>query len=165
MLIVDIAQEIYIEAGEPTSTSVPAIAYWIRGKVGTINSLLCENFCISSDTFEIIDCCGVIGLNVAAVLKQMYRLYDLQVQVNNNMNAMAQDQISSVEDSFGGGKFTRYNKNEISKTLISMRKDEIEILNKLVAAYKINKAVPIQVAGDDTIPAMWGEHLVSLRNV
>ncbi len=166
MLIIDIANEIFIDEGSPSSTSLPAIAFWIRGQIGRINSLLCEDFQINLTTQEIFNCNGAnIDIDAIAIIKQLYRLYSLQLQVSNNMNALASDSLLSVQDNFGGGTFIRANKNEIAKTLISMRKDEIEILNGLVGAYKINKGRPAQVAGDDTLAAHWGENLVSLRNV
>lgn len=165
MKVVDIANEIYIEASSPTSTSISAISFWIRGKVGAINSLLCEDFTIDDNTQEISNCSGAISIDAVAIIKQMYRLYDLQLQVANNMNAIANDSLTSVQDNFGGAMFTRVNKNEVAKTLLSMRKDEMTMLNTLVGAYKINRGRPAQVAGDDTVAAMWGEHLVSIRNV
>ena len=165
MLVVDLANEIFIDESSPTNTSIAAISFWIRGQIGRINSLLCEDFSINN-SLEVIDCNGdSFDINAVAIIKQLYRLYALQLQINNHMNLLLVDSLLSVEDTFGGGKFTRHNKNEIAKTLISMRKDEIQILNRLVSSYKINKSNPKQVAGDDTISAYYGEPLISLRTV
>ena len=40
MKIVDIADEIYRELGEPTDNSIPPIAFWIRTNLGTLNNYL-----------------------------------------------------------------------------------------------------------------------------
>ena len=40
MKIVDIADEIYRELGEPSSLSIPAISFWIRSNVGELNNRL-----------------------------------------------------------------------------------------------------------------------------
>lgn len=165
MKVVDIAEEIFIDAFEPSYTSVPAIAFWIRGKVGSINNYLCEDFIIGSNG-EISNSCGCISIDAVAVIKQYYRVYDLEHQVNNNMNALAgSDALIEVNDNFGGASYRKVNRNEISKTLLSLRKDEINILNSLINAYRIKKSVPSQVAGDDTIPAYYGERFVTVRNV
>jgi hypothetical protein len=167
MKIIDIANEIYEESFEPTYTSIPAISFWIRGKIGTINSLLCEDFQINSSTLEINYCDGSeISIDAVAIIKQLYRLYDLQQQVNNLMNALASDSLLSVKDAFGGGEYTRVNKNSMAQTLISLRKDEMKTFDILVGAYKINRGKPLAVNGDDTISApYWNEGYTSLRDV
>lgn len=166
MLIVDIANEIWIDEGSPTNTSIPAIAFWIRGQVGRVNNLLCEDLQINESTLEITHCNGkLISLDIISIFKQLYRLYALQLQINNNMNFLASDSLISVVDRFAGGSFTRINKNEISKTLISFRKDEIEILNNLVGAYKISQSRVLAVNGDDDHRGYREEPFISLRNV
>lgn len=165
MKVVDIANEIYIDAGSPTNTSIPAIAYWIRGKIGTINNLLFEDFIIN-DGFEIVDGGGdEIPIEAVAIIKQMYRLYDYEVQIRNNMNALATDSLLEVTDNFGGAGFRRINKNEVSKTLITIRKDEINAFNNLVTAYRMRGTSPVQVAGDDTQPAWLNPFVTYIRTI
>jgi hypothetical protein len=165
MKIVDLATSIYLESGEPTYTSIPAIAFYLRNQIGRLNSLVFEDFTIN-DQGEVVNSSGEISIDATAILQQIYRIYDLQVQVNNNMNALAgTDAIIEVADKFGGQSFKKVNRNEIAKTLISIRKDEIAMLNTLIGAYHINKAKPLAVNGDDCVPAPWGEALISLRNV
>jgi hypothetical protein len=166
MKIVDFANEIYINEGSPTWTSLPAISYWLRAEVGRVNNLIFEDMKIDDNTLEIVHCDGrTIDLNIISIFKQLYRIYSLQLQVNNQMNNISMDSLVSVEDSFGGVKYTRLNRNEISKTLILMRKDEMKILDQLISAYQIRQSTPRQVAGDDTISAQRTEPLISLRNV
>ena len=56
MKIVDIADEIYRELGEPSTISIPAIAFWIRSNVGELNNRI-------NTTFKIVDY-GTDGLRV-----------------------------------------------------------------------------------------------------
>ena len=44
----------------------------------------------------------------------------------------------------------KINKNELSKTYIALKKEEYSELIDLINAYKLRKASPVQVAGDDT---------------
>ena len=54
MKIVDIANEIYRELGEPSTTSIPAIAFWVRSNIGALNNYLNESFTINN-SYEIVD--------------------------------------------------------------------------------------------------------------
>lgn len=157
MKIVDIANEIYIDAGSPTDTSIPAIAFWIRGKLGTINNSLYEDFSLDEKTQEITSSGGDLSFEAIAIIKQMYRLYDYEVQIRKQMNALAADSILKIEDQ--GTMIMKVNRNMVSQTLMQVRRDEIKLLNDLVTSYRIKKGVPQQVAGDDTIGGYYQDHL------
>ncbi len=151
MKVVDIANEIFIENGSSTTTSIPAIAFWIRGKVGWLNTVLFEDFYINP-ALEIFNAdTGEISLEAVSVIKQSYRVYDLEVQIRTMTNALAADSILSVQDNLGGTSFTRVNRNEIAKTIVTIRKDELLYLNRMIDAYRSLKSTPSQVAGDDTV--------------
>lgn len=151
MKVVDIANEIYIDQGSPTSTSIPAIAFWIRSRAGTLNTLLYEDLGISSN-LELINDGVEISPEIVSIVKQMYKVYDLEIQIRNMMNALASDSILKVTDNLGGTSFERVNRNEIAKTLILVRKDEMKILKDLIDSYRSLTSQPQQVAGDDTQP-------------
>ena len=51
MKIVDIADEIFRELGEPSTISIPAISFWIRSNVGELNNRINTTFKIN----EIMD--------------------------------------------------------------------------------------------------------------
>jgi hypothetical protein len=161
MKVVDIANEIYSEAGNPSTTSIPAIAFWIRAKVGAINNLLFESFTIDDTTFEIKNANGEISPDAVAIIKQMYKLYDYEVQIRANMNALLTDSILRVEDQ--GSSVTKINRNEVSKTLQAIRKDEITLLNQQVNAYRSGSSLPSQVAGDDTVQGSYPPFSVYYR--
>jgi hypothetical protein len=157
MKIVDIATQIFQDAGEPSSSSVPAITYWIRGKVGDINVLLYENFTVeeNSGDYEILNGDSEISADAVAIIKKMYEIYDYQVQIRAQMNALASDSILEFNE-VDGSSFRRTNRNEISKTLASIRKDELQSLKDLVTAYRIKQAVPLQSTGDDIFEGING---------
>jgi hypothetical protein len=162
MWIEDIANQIYLNAGQPTYTSIPSIAFWLRSKVGTLNTLLYEDFSVITSPnpinsqgqpisqWQIYDGNGnEISDLAVAIFQQLYRLYDLEIQIRNMMNALSSDSTILVDDN--GSRIKRTDKNEIAKTLIVWRKDEIKIFNDLVTAYRCGAGVPSQIAGDDTI--------------
>lgn len=153
MKVVDIANEIYIELGSPISTTIPAIAYWIRTKAGLLNTMLYEDYTIDPVTLEILNADGSeIRPEAVAIVKQMYRVYDLEIQVRILMNALANDSILRVQDNLGGTSFVRVNKNEMAKTFLQLRKDEAKLLQDMIDSYRSLTAQPSQVAGDDTVP-------------
>ena len=47
MKVVDIADEIFRELSEPSTLSIPAIAYWVRSNVGELNNYLNTSFRVS----------------------------------------------------------------------------------------------------------------------
>lgn len=148
MKIVEISTQIWYETGESTSTSIPAISFWIRSQIGKINNLLYESFYIDESSFEILGEDGVeISPEAVSIIKQMYRIYDYEVQIRSNMNALASDSILQVTDQ--GSSVTKVNRNSISQTLASIRRDEIESFNLLVTAYRSRSSSPSQIAGDD----------------
>ena len=55
MKVVDIADEIFRELSEPSTLSIPAIAYWVRSNVGELNNYLNTSFRVSHETFEITE--------------------------------------------------------------------------------------------------------------
>lgn len=157
MKTVDIANEIYLDSGAPTDTSIPAIAFWIRGKIGTLNVLLFENLSIDINTQELTNCGGSLPYEIIAIIKQMYRIYDYEVQIRKTMNAVLADPLLKIEDQ--GTLVTRVNRNEISKTYVQIRKDEIQTLKDLVTAYHIKYAGPQAVHGDDTQAGAYDDYI------
>ena len=50
MKIVDIADEIHRELGSPSTLSIPAIAFWVRTNVGSMNNHLNTSYEIDSSS-------------------------------------------------------------------------------------------------------------------
>jgi hypothetical protein len=148
MKVADIANEIFLEAGSPTYTTEVAIEFWVRSKIGAINSLLFETFALTGTPTEVTHADGSeISMDAAAIIKQLYRCYDLDVQVRQNMNALASQGVIMAQD--GDTKVQRVNRNEVSKTLASIKKEEMIFLDKLVNAHRSASSPPSSIAGDD----------------
>ena len=184
MKIVDIADEIFRELGEPSTISIPAIAFWIRSNVGELNNRINTTFKIvdyGPDAYEFSgsfaspqyepqafnEGTGALGLSVdgdngtastpaivsiqaeeSSVLKKMYIVHYYDQQIRSTVGAASTDPI--VEVASDGSRVRKINKNELSKTYISLKKEEYSELTDLINAYKLRKSSPVQVAGDDT---------------
>lgn len=149
MKIVDISDEIFSELNSPTALSIPAIAFWLRNNIGALNNLVNTAYTVNLTSLEIEDKDGVeIGENEKAILKKMYFVHYYDLKVRENIINISTDSVISVSDD--GSSVKKINKNEISKTLSQLKKQEYQELKDLVHAYKLDKSTPYQVVGDDT---------------
>ena len=146
MKVVDIAQEIYSELGNPSDMSIPPISSWLRANIGVLNNRINKSFTILDSTFEFTP---DLGLNEESILKLMYYVHYFNLKVLSSLGAAGIDSVLEVSD--GGGMVRKINKNELSKTWIAARKDATEALNLIVRDYIRNDAKPLQVVGDDTV--------------
>ena len=184
MKIVDIADEIFRELGEPSTISIPAIAFWIRSNVGELNNRINTTFKIvdyGSEAYEFSgsfispqyepqafnEASGALGLSVstndgvastpaivsiqaeeASILKKMYIVHYYDQLIRTTVGAASSDPV--VEVASDGSRVRKINKNELSKTYLSLKREEYTELKDLINSYKLRKASPVQVAGDDT---------------
>jgi hypothetical protein len=184
MKIVDIADEIFRELGEPSTISIPAISFWIRSNVGELNNRINTTFKIvdyGTEAYEFSgsfvspenepqafnEASGALGLSLsgdngtaslpaivsiqaeeASILKKMYIVHYYDQQIRTTVGAASSDPV--VEVASDGSRVRKINKNELSKTYLSLKKEEYGELIDLINAYKLRKASPVQVAGDDT---------------
>ena len=185
MKIVDIADEIFRELGEPSTISIPAIAFWIRSNVGELNNRINTTFKIvdyGAEAYEFSgsfvspayepqafnEATGALGLSVsgdngaasvpaivsiqpeeASILKKMYIVHYYDQQIRTTVGAASSDPV--VEVASDGSRVRKINKNELSKTYLSLKREEYHELTDLINAYKLRKASPVQVAGNDTV--------------
>lgn len=150
MKVVDIADEIHRELGSPADLAITAIAFWVRTNIGELNNLLYSNFVLNATTLEIKDECDEeVSPEAVAVLKKMYYIHNYDLEIKKNLISISTDSIIEVSDQ--GSSVRKINRNEVSKTLSSLRRQETEALNRLIASYRMRKSEPRQVAGDDTI--------------
>ena len=107
MKVVDIADELHRELGDPTSLSIPAITFWLRTNIGALNSHINTAFSINSTTFEIeqkeTDTAGLeatveIGEEERAILKKMYMVHFYEIKLRENITSLATDTVVSVSD-------------------------------------------------------------------
>tara|TARA_Y100000401_G_C8307177_1_gene217623 strand:+ start:274 stop:792 length:519 start_codon:yes stop_codon:yes gene_type:complete len=161
MKVVDIADDIFRELGSPSTLSIPAIAFYVRGSVGSLNSYINTTFELN-DALEIEETItytngttrtNEIGISEASILKKMYLVHFYDQKIRTNLTSLDSDTIVEVSDQ--GSSVRKVNKNEISKTLLSIRNQEYEGLQKLISQYKISQSSPHQVMGDDTVEGFY----------
>lgn len=152
--IVDVADEIYRELGEPSDLSIASIAFWLRTNIGDLNILINKKYYITEDTLEIgiLEDSGDEFKDIEkSIFKMIYSMHYYERLFRNALGAASTD--STIEIDQNGFRAKRVNKNELAKTYAELRKqinDELQILTK---NYNLNEAKPLQVAGDDTIEA------------
>jgi DNA-directed RNA polymerase specialized sigma subunit len=152
MKVVDIANEIFNELGEPSSISIPAITFWVRSNIGKLNNAINTEFSVNTATLEIQRKINKIetniGIDESCILKKMYSVYYYDTQIRANVKGLETDAV--VEVSSDGMRVRKTSKTEIIRYLTSLKRLELDELNKMINYYRIHKAVPRQVAGDDT---------------
>jgi len=168
MKVVDIAQEIYMELDEPSSLSIPPIAFWLRSNVGTLNNYIDTRFKINDDSLEIeafehdsnVDV--QIGREEKSIFKKMYMVHYYALKLRETLGAAASDPM--IEVTSDGATVRKINKNELSKTYTSLKRQEYEEMMEMVSAYKLRLSAPVQVAGDDTVEGVYKTaHLARLN--
>ena len=155
MKVVDIATEISEELGQPDSLSIPAVSFWVRNNIGSLNNYINTSFSIRETDFEVVRTVdnAVVEINedAKAVLKKMYFVHYYDQQVRTQL--ASSDNV--VEVSQDGMSVRKVNKGEMVRHLATIKKQETDELRFLINAYKTNAAAPRQVAGDDTQEAAW----------
>lgn len=157
--VASIAQEIYEEIGEPTDTSIAAIAAWVRRNIGGLGNLLNLEFTINSATLEIMP---NLSDREKYIFKKMYSIYFFDLKIKS-IGSLAMTDFTSIKDDFGSVQ--KLNSNEVLRSLYQVRKQEYEELESLVNKYEINEVTPLQVAGDDTIPGYYNPERDALYNI
>lgn len=149
MKVIDISIEIFKELSEPSDISVAAISFWIRSNVGSLNNLIGTEYTLNAES--LYEFSPDIGEREKSILKKMYAIYYYGKKVLSNLGAAASSSLLEVTSD--GATVRQINKNEISKTYLALKNNEQEDLDKLVFGYKGDAVSPLQVTGDDNIPA------------
>jgi hypothetical protein len=157
MKISDIANEIFMELGEPSTLSIPPIAFWLRSNIGSLNTKINTSYDLDSN-FEVTP---VITHKEKDILKKMYLIHHYDVKLRESLGAATTD--TWVEISSDGTSVRRVNKVQQSQTYQVAKKSEMEDLDKLVSAYKLSGSTPIQVAGDDTVEGIYSPNHIHIR--
>jgi hypothetical protein len=152
--IVDLANELYDELGEPVDISIPSIAYWLRSNIGDLNIMINKKFYIDETTLEITsEDTDLFGNVEKSIFKMIYSIHYYERLFRNALYAATQDSVISISDE--GSSVTKINKNELAKNYAALRKQINDELNILTKNYNLNEAKPLQVAGDDTIAGVY----------
>jgi len=150
--IVDVADEVYRELGEPSDISIASVAYWLRTNIGKLNVLLNKPYLINETTLEIYssdEAKDPFGINEKTIFKKIYTVYYYERLFRNALGAASTDSV--IDISQNGFSARKINKNELAKTYSELKKQADAELKILTDKYEINVIAPLQVAGDDTI--------------
>lgn len=149
MKIVDISNQIHTELGSPSDLSIPAIAFWVRANVGTLNNLIHENFLVKVDSLEIV--IGIeqheIDAEAVSIIKKMYKVHHYDLRILANLTSITNDSILELSDS--GHTIRKINKNEVTKALAAIKAQESIELKNLIHSYISRCAKPAQVIGEN----------------
>jgi len=181
--IVDIADEIYRELGEPSDVSIPSVAFWLRTNLGKLNILINKTYAINTLDLE-VDAISpeTFTITEKSIFKKMYNIhyYDRQIinligksrninLVNTDIATTGINNADTIQISENG--FT-YQKSSSTKTanetikantqfirqlglnFVELKKQEVAELEMLTKNYNLNEINPLQVAGDDTIEGL-----------
>jgi hypothetical protein len=158
MKIVDIADEIFRDLGEPAEISIPPIAYWLRANVGKLNTLVFKQYFVDDATLEVM-CVNPndpttfeeIGEDEKTIFKLLYILHYYDLQIRKNMLNFNTSKAIEITD--GGHTVRLASPTEIGKTLAGFRKTIATDLSSWVTHYRTSRSTPRQVTGDDTVEA------------
>lgn len=150
--IVDIADELYREMGEPADWSIASIAWWLRANIGDLNISINKRFYIDDTTLDILPDDGsgdLFTTTEKSIFKMLFAIHFYERLLRNALGAASTDSV--IEINQNGFSARKVNKNELAKTYAQFRKQINDELLVLIRAYSINESRPLQVAGDDTI--------------
>jgi hypothetical protein len=152
--IVDVADELYREMGEPSDWTIASISWWLRANLGDLNISINKRFYIDETTLEILSAAesGDLFTSVEkSIFKMLFATHFYERLLRNALGAASTDSV--IEINQNGFSARKINKNELAKTYAQFRKQINDELQTLIKGYNLNEARPLQVAGDDTVPA------------
>ncbi len=144
--IVDLAQECYIEVGEPTDVSMASISFYLRTSVGTLNGLIFGNYDLDANGLEFVP---PITQNEAAILKAQWHVFYLDKQMRTALLTMTNN--PTLEVTSDGATVRLASRTTVVQMYLQLRKEIQASLNKLIQGYNLNGALPSQVCGSDAI--------------
>jgi len=150
----DLADEIYGNEFEYDSgyAQFYYISGWLANNVGMLNTKIYSQFSVEGANFVPT---GTFQQEERAIYKQMY-LYEFYTKKTRQVLRGIDSSVDFVTLREGDTMITRTNKNELAKTYRGLANDAREEMERLVTAYNIYQAAPVQVAGEDGSPIFTG---------
>lgn len=128
------------------------ISGWLENNVGSLNTKIFTQFGVDSGNFTPT---GSFQQEERAIYKQMY-LYEFYTKKTRQVLRGIDSSVDFVTLREGDTSITRTNKNELAKTYRGLANDARDEMEKLVTAYNIYRAAPVQVVGEDGSPLYTG---------
>lgn len=148
----DIANQIWVQLGEPSTESVASISWWLRTQIGQIDLLLNKSYTVDEigGTYEFST--DLTDLE-KVIFQKLYNIYYYNKLVHSNMGSSA---FSAIQDlSSDGGVIRLATRSTVAQTYLQIVKAEQIELDKLINAYKLGAAIPLSVDGNDIIPGYY----------
>lgn len=146
--ITDLANSIYLELAQPDDLNIPEIAFYLRSNIGVLNSLLFTSFSIDNATKEVTPFSG-FGEDEASIYSKIYQIKYYDKQIRDNLGAAGINNVAEYSEN--GQTIRKFSRNEVAKSYISLRKDLAKELKDLVNAYRINRATPKDISGQEIL--------------
>lgn len=128
------------------------ISGWLGNNIGLLNTKLFTNFSVDDGSFVPT---GEFRQEERSIYKQMY-LYEFYTKKTRQVLRGIDSSVDFITLREGDTMITRTNKNELAKTYRGLANDAREEMERLVSAYNIYQAAPVQVAGEDGSPIFTG---------
>jgi hypothetical protein len=141
--ITQIADNIFEDLGRPTDTTLSAIAFWLRNNLGNLNISTNQNYILNQDESVSPN----INSDSYGVFAAMYRVRYFEKKYINGLSTAGYDIPTEVTSD--GMTVRLESKIALSKFWSEAQKTAQSELNDLINAYKVDKNLPLQVAGDD----------------
>ena len=95
-----------------------------------------------------------ITIDEGAIIKRMFLIHYYDREIRTNVTNAGTDTIIEVTDQ--GSTVRKINKNEVVKSLTTLKRQEYEEMRALISDYRRAEFRPRQVVGDDTIKGVHG---------
>lgn len=130
------------------------LASWLESHLGEVNTSLQTNFSTNSGLIA-----PPMNYSEVAIYQEMFTNYYYLRNASKFLGAAGYTiggNALSIQEA--DSKISFVNKNDLAKTYRGFAQDSRENLRYLIAQYKMNLALPVQVVGDDFIPGIsyWG---------
>ncbi len=146
LIFADIATEIFDENDSPDDLSIPAISYWLRNGFTALNSRISTSYSLDPVTLESTPSIGEEEKNI---LKKLFLVYYYGKLIRSNLGAAGVQ--TATEVSSDGASVRMVSKTDIASRYGIQKREEEQALADLITAYKLDKAGPQSVSGDDFI--------------
>lgn len=140
-----IAVELFDELGQPATTTIAAITYWLVNNLYTLNTIIDEDYANANENTEIPD-------DQKDILKSLYtiRYYNLQIQLALGAAGVVGSSVTDILESSSDGFRVRFaNRNEMLKIFNDLLKQKREELKDLINKYKMRNQTLGAVFGKD----------------
>lgn len=149
--LTDLANEIWSELGQPSSVSIPAIAFYLKTNVGRLNLAIYSNYSVINNDFS-----AQLSSSESVIFKSLFMIHFYDMQINANLGAASLSSVLAVDSD--GASVRMVSKNDLSKTYLAAKKDFVQLHNEMVSNYISSLSAPIDVHGNDNIGYSYNYH-------